>query len=100
LRRRKSSCACVFHALGDDLEPHAVREVDDGERRGGVVRVGDVSRMNARSIFSVSSGKALQVGEARIAGAEVVDRQPHAEALQLAQHLGCFLGVAHEQRLR
>ena len=32
-------------------------------------------------------GEALQVAERRVAGAEVVDRQPHAERLELVQLL-------------
>ena len=35
-----------------------------------------------RSILSLSKGKAAQIKQARIAGAEIVEREPHAERLE------------------
>ena len=40
---------------------------------------------NERSILTVSTGSWREAGQRRVAGAEVVERQPHAERLQLAQ---------------
>ena len=43
--------------------------------------------------------KALKVGERRMAGAEIVERQPGAELADARQHLRGVLGVLHHQRL-
>ena len=50
--------------------------------------------MNERSIFSMSTGKRRQVGERRVAGAEVVDGQPHAERVQRLEARDGELDVA------
>jgi hypothetical protein len=39
----------------------------------------------------------VQVAEARIAGAEIVERDPHAERMQLRQHVVRQLGVAQQR---
>ena len=57
------------------------------------------SRTNERSIFSVSIGKRFRCAERRIAGAEVVDREPHAELLDRASSLHGALGVVHHHAL-
>ena len=51
-----------------------------------------------RSIFTLSTGKPLEVGERRVAGAEVVDREPHAERPQAPEHLGRPVRVLHQRR--
>ena len=43
-------------------------------------------------------GKARQVGERRIAGAEIVERQADADLLQLGEHVAGLLGIVHHQR--
>ncbi len=42
----------------------------------------------------------LQVPQARIAGAEVVQREPHAQVLQFAGDRACLHDVAHERAFR
>ncbi len=44
--------------------------------------------------------EALQVAQRRIAGAEVVDRQAHAERFQLQQPGEIRLGVVHDRAFR
>ena len=45
-------------------------------------------------------GKAHQIGERRIAGAEIVQRQADAECLQAGEELGRTLRIVHHQRFR
>ena len=42
----------------------------------------------------------MQVAQARIAGAEIVERNPHAERMQLRQHVVRQLRVPQQRRLR
>ena len=56
-------------------------------------------RTNDWSILIVSNGKALQIGERGVAGAEVVERQAGAEFADALQHLRGVLGILHHQRL-
>ena len=58
-----------------------------------------MSRTNERSILSVSIGRCLQVGQARVAGAEIVHRQRDAERLQALQRRDRGLGVVHHHAL-
>ena len=57
-----------------------------------------VVRTNDWSILMVSNGKALQIGERGMAGAEIVERQAGAEFLDAGQHLRGMLGIFHDQR--
>ena len=43
----------------------------------------------------VSNGKALQIGQRRIAGAEIVEREPGAKLADPLQHLRGVLGIFH-----
>jgi hypothetical protein len=86
--------------LGHHSQPHAVGKVDDGDGERGVVRVAhDVPDERAVDLEHVE-GKPLQVGEAGVAGPEIIHGEVHAERFQLVQHLHRLLRVAHQQRLR
>ena len=94
-----SSCSRGLDALGDDLEAHGLGEADDQAYERGVV-VGDARpSTNSRAILRMSSGQVAQVAERRVAGAEVVERELHAEVAQLLQGLGAADRVLDEQRL-
>src|SRR5207249_703731 len=43
--------------------------------------------------------EAAQIAQARVAGAEVVDRQAHADRLELSQNVRSLLGIAHQHAL-
>ena len=58
-----------------------------------------MSRTNERSILSVLIGKALQVAQRRVAGAEIVDRQAQAQGGQLLQPARRLGRVAHDHAL-
>ena len=44
-------------------------------------------------------GEALQIAEGRVARAEIIQRQLHAEALDLLQHTRRHVRIVHHQRL-
>ena len=48
------------------------------------------------SILSLSSGKALQIAEVGIAGAEIVERDAHAERVQFLDALDHLVGVVDQ----
>ncbi len=89
----------IFHALGDDGELHAVAEGDDGAHDGGVVRVVGQAADEGLVDLQEVQGQALEVAEGRIAGAEVINRQLYAQALELMQHIEGFFGLAHDEVL-
>ena len=55
--------------------------------------------MKVLSIFSRADREGLERAEARVAGAEVVDRQHHAEPLQFLHGRDRLLDVLHDQAL-
>ena len=57
-----------------------------------------VVRTNDWSILMVSNGKALQIGQRGMAGAEIIQRQPGSEFADPRQHLRRMLRVLHHQR--
>ena len=75
-----------------------MRKVDDGDGDRGVVRVADRVADEFAVDLDFVEREALEVGEARITGAEIVHRQAHAEELELVQGFDGFPGVAHQQR--
>src|SRR5688500_14723262 len=74
-------------ALGDHLEVQGMAERDDRLREGPVVGLGaaaDVAHERAVDLERVDR-QILEVGKARIAGAEVVERKRDTELLQALQ---------------
>ena len=72
---------------------------DDGLGDGGVVGFGDdVGDEGAVDLEPVDR-ESLEVGQAGVAGTEVVHRQLQAEPPAFGQHLAGVLGVAHHQAL-
>ena len=74
-----------LHALGNDVEIEPVAHLDDRRDDRGIVAVdGSVDHKRAIDLQRVNR-KPLQVTQARIARAEIVDTQLHAEISQLRQ---------------
>ena len=74
----------TLDALGDGHEPEGVRDLHDGPHEQRSRPAEDVAHERAVDLQQVDR-ELLQVGERRVAGAEVVDREPHAEVAQPAQ---------------
>ncbi len=73
-------------ALGDGLQVQRARHLDDGLHDGAVVGVGvDVAHEGLVDLERVQR-EALEVAQRRVAGAEVVQRQPHALRVQRVHH--------------
>ena len=69
-----------FDAFGDDVAAQALAHADHRAHDGGVVRVcGDLVQERLVDFEHVDR-KMAQVTETRVTGAEVVDRQAHADA--------------------
>src|SRR3569623_1959019 len=80
-----------FHAFRDQLQPQALAHDDDGARNGGVLGVArNVADEGAGDLESID-GKAAQVAERGIAGAEIVDSETHAELAQVVELRGARL---------
>src|SRR5690242_16474261 len=97
VRREQLELLLRLNAFGHHFEPEAVSEADDRERDHRVFGVGrDVADEGIVDLESVDR-KALQIRQARIPGAEVVDRDLHARVLQAAQRARGADGVAHQE---
>src|SRR5262249_27458757 len=86
-------------ALGDDLEAEVMAERDDraGDQRALAI---DVDLVDERAVdLERVDLEAAEVGERRVAGAEVVDRDAHALGAQRADHRLHLRGVAHQHAL-
>src|SRR5204863_4761785 len=84
-----------FDAFGDYLNLERVREGHDRRDDGALVLVpGHVGDEGAVDLHLVHR-EALQVGEARVAGAEIVDGDRHAELLQAVERAQRDVAVLH-----
>jgi hypothetical protein len=72
-------------------------ERDHGAGDGPIALVAGEIRDEGAVDLQARNRKALQRAQARIAGAEVVDRQPHAEHLQFLHRRDRLLDVLHDQ---
>ena len=91
--------AGILDALGERLDVERLAELDErmDDRRGflGGHDLGDERPVDLQRV----RGELAQVGERAGAGAEVVDRDSHAERLDLPQPPGGCCHVAHQRRL-
>ena len=71
-----------LHAFGDHLQAHGVRQRDDGAGDGGVVGVHQHVAHEGVVDLQFGQRQALEIGERGVAGAEVVEREAHAQAAQ------------------
>src|SRR6266508_3653776 len=71
--------------FGDGGEAEGGGQVDDGlGERGGVGAAGDLVDERLVDLEDID-GQAAKVAEGGVAGAEIVDRQPHPQAVELGQ---------------
>ena len=70
-----------------------------GAHDGGVAVVAGQAADEAAVDLQLADREPLQIGQARVAGAEVVDRQLHAEPRQRFQAQQRLAGVLHQDRL-
>jgi hypothetical protein len=86
-----------LHALGNHLEAQLVGHGDDGLGEGPVAPVGGQVLDEALVDLDDVDVELLQVGQGRIAGAEIVDGDLDAGGAEVAQALG-HLGPLVEQQ--
>ena len=89
----------ALHALGDGPQPEAPAELDERPHDDGVLVVHGHRHDERLVDLQLGDRKAAQVGERGVAGAEVVDREPHAELLQPEEHGHRSVALAHDGRL-
>src|SRR5437016_2358071 len=75
-----------LHAFGEHTQAEAVAHGDDRLRKRRVAPAFDEARNERPVDLQAVDRQAGEVGEARIAGAEVVHRNLHAEPLEVLQH--------------
>ena len=88
----------VLDAFGDDAQAQRMRELDDRiDDRTRIDAVLDVHHEAAIDL-QLLGGQLAQVAQARVAGAEVVDRQVDARRAEAAEGRLGGLGVLHRHR--
>ena len=85
-------------AFGHDAQVQLLRQGDDGGHDGRILVVVLQLVHEAAVDLQLGGRQALQVQQARIAGAEVVDGNGHAQAGQALEHRQAGLGVTHGRR--
>src|SRR5262249_15785463 len=96
---QKLNLLARLHALRDDPQPQAVHHGDDGFRQGRVVGVPRQTLNEGAVDFDCVDGEALEAGERRIAGTEIIHGYPHAHALELRENSSRMRGVVHDEAL-
>ena len=86
-----------LHAFGDHLHAQVVAEVDDGPHDHFVLLVEQHVGHEAAVDLQLAHRQVAQVAERRVAGAEVVDRQPDAVLVEPVDG-GAGAGCVDEQR--
>src|SRR5215212_7307202 len=87
-------------AFGDHAHAEVRRERDDGSNDLAVLRVVRHLRDERAVYLQGVDGEAVQVGERRVARAEVVDGELYAEPAKLGEERGGAFGVVHHGALR
>ncbi len=86
-----------LHALGHGLESERLAEHHDGARKlRSLARLGQAAHEGAVDLEDIDR-ETVQVRQRRVAGTEVVDREPNAQRLQLAELDQVRLGVVHHR---
>src|SRR5690606_33341111 len=94
-RAEKGDLLLRLHALGDHLDAQAARQRNGAADDGGIVRAdGNVMHEGAVDL-ELADGKALEIGKRGKAGAEIVDRDAHAQAVHAAQQAGDMVDIVH-----
>ena len=96
---RKSACALVSTPSRDGLQVQASGEADRRAHDRGV-RVAGHQVGDERAVdFQRIELESLQVAERRVAGAEIVERDRHAQRLELGKGRLAVREIVHQQRL-
>ena len=91
--------AQVFHAFGDHAQTERAGQGDDGrDHRGALRRHAEVAHEAAVDL-QLADGQGRQIGQRRVAGAEVVDRDLDADLVEPVQRRDHVLQVLHQARL-
>src|SRR6185437_7942642 len=88
-----------LHALGDHLQMQAVRQRHDGAHDLRIIAAGGDFLDEGVIDLELVERQAPQVAQARVAGAEVIDRNAHPESGQAAEDFDRSLRVVHNRAL-
>jgi hypothetical protein len=87
----------AFHTLGQNLQMQALAHLHDGIDNGGCIRVvGQIGHERAVDLEPVY-GVLAQIGQRRVAGTEIIDRQSHAKGLEGMQSLLHLVAREHQR---
>jgi hypothetical protein len=84
-------------ALGDHFQPQAVGQPDDRLDDGDALPVVQFIDKGAVDLQGIH-GQPAQVGQGRIARAEIIHRHPHTHLAQLGQDARGVIQIAHQHR--
>ncbi len=97
--RQEDALVLGLHPLGDDVQPQAAAEGDDGLGNGAIVRVlGDAAHEGLVDLELIQ-GQAFEVGQRGIAGAEIVHGEADANISEFPHGLDDQVHIPHHQAL-
>ena len=85
-----------FHAFGDDLHPEIMGERHDRAQDDRPCAFPILAHERLIDLDRIER-KSLQIGQGRIAGAEIVEREAGAKLADAGQHLRRIFGIFHHQ---
>src|SRR5439155_1078126 len=98
-RQERRSLLLELYALRHGVESERLAEGHHGAHElRSAVRIGQPAHEGTVDFEDVDR-ETMQVGERRVAGAEIVDRKPDAEGLQAAESLEVRVAVVHDGAL-
>ena len=88
-----------LHPFGDDLQPQAGAQGDDGAHDGRVVGVIEHVAHKTLVNLELVQGQALEVGQRGVAGAKVIERKADAVVLELLHFFNHAFDVSQQHAL-
>ena len=85
-----------FDAFADHLQVQGMGHRDNGLDDFPVLQAGRHVLQEATVYLQDVQGQAFEVGQRRITGAEIVDRQAHPLATNALEQADCALDIAHQ----
>ncbi len=96
---QESELGVGFHTLGDDRELQGMPQLDDGSDDGRGIGVFSHIAHEGLVDLEFVHGQPLQVREAGVARAEVIDGELHAHLFEAVQGLDCDFDILQQDGL-
>lgn len=93
---QQAQAGVVFHAFGRDAQAKVVGQADDRTDDGMPFGFGGGRHDEGSVYFQAVDRQLLQIGQRRIARAEIVDGNLYADVVQAFQHVEAAVGIRND----